>query len=208
MELPNDLVAAIESFVSGKSTREIRGDATGLSVKYRSRESQGTRVVQTPQDALAYVAFRLPATFAAAHASLSEVRRVRPDWHPRTLLDLGAGPGTVGWAATTLWPSIRQVTVVEMDPHMIQAGRELYASSTRQVLRDARWLKGHVTGVALDQHADLVTAAYVLGELPGIAFESTVRHWWSMAKETLVAIEPRDPSRLFIGYSNPKAALS
>ncbi len=32
----------------------------------------------------------------------------RPDWHPRSLLDLGAGPGVAAWAAAEAWPSLEQ----------------------------------------------------------------------------------------------------
>jgi ribosomal protein RSM22 (predicted rRNA methylase) len=50
---------------------------------------------------------------------------------------------------------------------------------------------------SLEGHADLVTAAYVLGELPDSSLDSTVTRWWSMADESLVAIEPGTP----VGYS-------
>jgi ribosomal protein RSM22 (predicted rRNA methylase) len=147
---------------------------------------------------MAYVAYRLPATFAAAHASLTEVRRLKPDWEPSTLLDLGGGPGTAAWVATSLWPSIRQVTIVEQDVHMIQAGRELAAGSVRPALRQAQWLETDITGVRVSEPADLVTAAYVLGELPDTDVDSTVASWWRSAADTLVAIEPGTP----IGYSH------
>jgi ribosomal protein RSM22 (predicted rRNA methylase) len=188
----------VESFVSGESTRGIRGGAAGLSARYRSAESGGGRFVRTSQDVLAYVAYRLPATFAAAHASLSEVRRLKPEWNPLTLLDLGGGPGTVGWAATALWPSIRQVTVVETNPHMIRAGRELCAASTCRALRETRWLQADITELDADQHGDLVTAAYALGEISESSFDPALSEWWNRAGEAIVAIEPGTPA----GYSS------
>ncbi|MGI8802059.1 MAG: small ribosomal subunit Rsm22 family protein, partial [Solirubrobacteraceae bacterium] len=47
----------------------------------------------------AYAAYRAPATYAAVAAALTQVRLLRPEWRPRTLLDLGAGPGVAAWAA-------------------------------------------------------------------------------------------------------------
>ena len=58
---------------------------------------------------------RVPATFAAnmrVHQALAEAM---PDFAPRTLLDIGTGPGTASWAALAQWPTIAQVTQCEQD---------------------------------------------------------------------------------------------
>ena len=70
MSLPDDLTAALDAFLSGASSRQIRGSAAGLSARYRSRGSAAAPIVASAEDTLAYVAYRLPATFAAVHASL------------------------------------------------------------------------------------------------------------------------------------------
>ena len=54
----------------------------------------------------AYLAYRAPATFAAAAAVFRQVQRQRPDWAPRSLLDAGAGPGVAAWAAVAAWPTL------------------------------------------------------------------------------------------------------
>ncbi len=79
----------------------------------------------------------------------------RPDWRPRSLLDVGAGPGVATWAALEAWPSLTELTLVEVEPEMLAAGREL--------LPDARWVAGDVSQAR--GPADLVIASYVLGEL-------------------------------------------
>jgi len=130
----------------------------------------------------AYLAYRAPATFAAAAAVFRQVVVQRPDWHPRSLLDVGAGPGIATWAALELWPSLTELTLVEVEPEMRAAGREL--------LPDARWVEGDL-GQERGQ-ADLVVASYVLGELPDPA--ASTAHLWRQGTDTLAVIEPGTPA--------------
>jgi ribosomal protein RSM22 (predicted rRNA methylase) len=62
--------------------------------------------IRNDLDALAYAAVRMPATYAAIRASLEAAGEIIPDFAPRSLLDVGADPGTAAWAAQDLWPSI------------------------------------------------------------------------------------------------------
>ena len=61
----------------------------------------------------------------------------RPDWRPRSLLDVGAGPGVAAWAALELWPSLTELTLLEVESEMLAAGREL--------LPHATWVAGDVS---------------------------------------------------------------
>ena len=120
------------------------------------------------------------------------MRRQRPGWEPRSLVDAGAGPGVSAWAALEVWPSLAELTLVEVEPGMIAAGREL--------LPDATWVAGDVG--AARGHADLVVASYVLGELPDPT-GAAVRLWRQCA-DTLVLIEPGTPA----GYRRVLGARS
>jgi ribosomal protein RSM22 (predicted rRNA methylase) len=138
----------------------------------------------------AYLAYRAPATFAAAAAVFRQVAALRPEWRPRSLFDVGAGPGVATWAALELWPSLTELRLVEVEPEMRAAGREL--------LPEARWLEGDVEQ-ALGQ-ADLVVASYVLGELPDPL--ATTAHLWRQSADALAVIEPGTPA----GYRGILAA--
>jgi ribosomal protein RSM22 (predicted rRNA methylase) len=138
----------------------------------------------------AYLAYRAPATFAATTAAFRQVFVQRPDWRPRSLLDVGAGPGVAAWAAVAVWPSLTEVTLVEVEPEMIAAGREL--------LPDAAWVAGDVSRAR--GPADLVVAAYVVGELPDPAYAA--QHLWRQSTDTLAVIEPGTPA----GYRRILAA--
>ena len=106
----------------------------------------------------------------------------RPDWRPRSLLDVGAGPGVAAWAAREEWPSLEELTLVEIEPEMVAAGREL--------LPEARWLTGDVS--AATDRTDLVVVSYVLGELDDVA--GTAATLWERAADTIAFVEPGTPA--------------
>ena len=149
-----------------------------LSAAYRGE--QPSRAARTQAQVAAYLAYRAPATFAAAAAVFRQVALQRPEWEPRSLLDAGAGPGVSAWAAVEQWPSLSELTLVEVEPAMIAAGREL--------LPDASWVEGDVAGAR--GPADLVVSSYVLGELAA----PPVAHLWAQAADTIVFVEPGTPA--------------
>ena len=130
----------------------------------------------------AYLAYRAPATFAAAAAVFGQVARQRPAWQPRSLLDAGAGPGVAAWAALERWPTLTELTLLEVEPEMLAAGREL--------LPEATWIGGDVAQA--QGPADLVVVSYVLGELPDPA--AAAAHLWRQSADTLAVIEPGTPA--------------
>lgn len=130
----------------------------------------------------AYLAYRAPATYAACAFVFRHVAERRPYWRPRTLLDVGAGPGVATWAALEQWPSLEELTLVEVEPEMLAAGREL--------LPEGRWVAGDV-GAARGP-ADLVLASYVLGELGRPA--AAAARLWEEASDTIVVVEPGTPA--------------
>lgn len=161
-----------------------------LSAAYRG-ESRA-RAARTPAAAAAYLAYRAPATYAAAAAVFLQVRAQRPEWRPRTLLDAGAGPGVAAWAALEAWPSLERVVCVEGEPAMAAAGREL--------LPDADWIETDVSAPAGLRPADLVLCSYVLGELAEPA--RAAQQLWELASDTAAFVEPGTPD----GYRRVLAA--
>ena len=77
-----------------------------LSAAYRGDDR--TRAARTRTEVAAYLAYRAPATYAAAAAVFRQVALQRPGWRPRSLLDVGAGPGVAAWAAREAWPSLER----------------------------------------------------------------------------------------------------
>ena len=106
------------------------------------------------------------------------------------MLDVGAGPGVAAWAALEAWPSLIELTLVEAEPEMIAAGRELLPKAT--------WVAGDVSRAR--GPADLVLVSYVLGELGDAA--GAAAGLWEQTADTAVFVEPGTP----VGYRNVLAA--
>src|SRR5882757_9006731 len=83
--------------VSAAERGDLEGSAPAsghVPAGYTDREGRG----------LAYLAARLPATYAAVQAVLRQVPDAALEG-ATTVLDLGAGPGTATWALFERWPS-------------------------------------------------------------------------------------------------------
>jgi ribosomal protein RSM22 (predicted rRNA methylase) len=192
MDLHPELGAALDRALAHASPVELARGTRELSARYRSRES-GTRLVRSDADVLAYLAYRVPATYAAVATAVTAVRDQIPDREPRSVLDIGAGPGTASWAAMSVWPGIRDICCVERDERMIAAGKELAAGSEEDALRLARWIRGDLRGGVPEGGADLVIASYALGELEPGAVVGAIDALWTRADGVLVLVEPGTP---------------
>jgi ribosomal protein RSM22 (predicted rRNA methylase) len=192
MELPPQLRRAVDRALSGVALADLAASAAALSRRYREERSDGKPHVATTQDALAYLATRLPATYAAVRAGLAAIAEARPDFAPKTVLDLGAGPGTALWAAVDCWPSLADALLVEASPIFHDVGEELAAEAH---LPKVTWQIADVAAAAVDGTPhDLVTAAYVLNELAPERQPLVVERAWLVTTDTLVIVEPGTPA--------------
>jgi ribosomal protein RSM22 (predicted rRNA methylase) len=171
---------------------EERAEAVGFpAVKYAAsamsaayRESRAVRVPD-PGRTAAYLVTRMPATFAAAHAVLRELRERLGARPISSVLDIGAGAGGASLAARECFPEAEIVTMVERDSAL--------ASAARQWLPEAAVMLEDLTRIKSLPPHDLVIAAYSLGEIG----EPLAARLWQAARVALVAIEPGTPR----GYS-------
>jgi ribosomal protein RSM22 (predicted rRNA methylase) len=194
MQLPEDLGAAIETALRGVPAREVTSAVRTLSQRYRDQYGNATStLLRSDAEVTAYAAYRLPATYAAIAAVLREARERQPALDPRTLLDVGGGPGTAAWAAAQIWPHLQRVTVLERDGGMVRLGRQLAWGANAPVLRGAGWEQVDVTGPWDVPPADLAIAAYMLGEISAGAREALVQTLWDHALATCVIVEPGTP---------------
>lgn len=191
MELPAALRAAVDQMLSGEPLEKLAKASAILSDRYRREVRDGRFHIDDALAAKAYLATRLPATFAAVRAALAMVEDVAPDFAPETLIDLGCGPGTALWAATDTWPSLASAEMVEASGAIRSVGEKLAASSQVK----SHWQAGDVTAkIPALQPADLVTLAYVLDELPPATIGLVTEKLWSLTKDMLVIIEPGTPA--------------
>jgi len=199
-ELPGYLRAAIERRLEGVSRNDLARRAAAMSDRYRGGGGSRTALI-SDADITAYLVTRMPATYAATAAVLSEVARRAPGFAPATMIDAGAGPGTASFAANAPWPALGSVTMLDASPRLLETAATLAADSGSAALADARRLTGDMATVAMGE-ADLVVAAYALAEVPAARLAATVAHLWAATRGVLVLVEPGTPA----GFERIRAA--
>src|SRR6516225_5559894 len=156
MELPPPLRQAVERALNGRRPADLAVAAAALSQRYRDERRDGRLHVASDVDVLAYLAVRLLATYAAVRASLAAIKQARPDFAPKTVLDIGAGPGTALWAAADCWPGLADALLVEASPVFRTCGEELARGAS---LPHITWRNADVTTQATDVTTEAIDCA-------------------------------------------------
>src|ERR1700704_6192107 len=110
-DLPFELRAGLDAKLQGLSRSDAAARAALISKTYR--DGGGSAAIRSSTDALAYALARMPATYAAVIASLNAVCKIKADFEPSSLLDVGAGPGTATWAAAEVFSSLRSFALLD-----------------------------------------------------------------------------------------------
>jgi ribosomal protein RSM22 (predicted rRNA methylase) len=192
VELPAPLRQAVDRILEKVPLLELKQAAKTLSDRYRAELRDGRLHMAQDMAVRAYLATRLPATYAAVRASLDALNEARPDFTPKTLLDVGAGPGTVLWATSALWPDLEQAVLLEASAAVRKVGETLAADA---ITARTVWQAGDVNIDLADlQPADLVTCAYVLDEIVPASQPKMVDRLWQLTTDTLLIVEPGTPA--------------
>lgn len=224
MDLPHTLRAALDRLFEGVRAADLAPIAEAQSYSYRQRADHGLDrlLVDSELAAVAYAAWRLPATYAACASALAELARLAPDLAPRTHLDLGSGPGTALHAAERVFGAMARRVAVEgsdafralaarLDAAVDEAsGDALPSRETRSpplwhtadlskpgaLLRaldaapGARAASASFDPRSAESGFDLVTLAYLTGELSATGRAALVDDAWELARGALVLVEP------------------
>jgi ribosomal protein RSM22 (predicted rRNA methylase) len=204
MQLPPALRQAIEQELTHCDGAKLRAASARLTECYRQSgapetlSSSASGALSYDEQRAAYLAVRVPATFAAVVAALTWARE-KFSGEIRTVLDLGSGPGTALWAAQQVFPTLVAATAVERDSKLIEIARRLSAcapnDASHSALRQTAWLQGDLTtniptASAPDAAWDLVVCSYTLNELPEAQRSEFIRHAWARTGKLLVVVEP------------------
>lgn len=191
MELPALLRTAVDHLLEKQPLAPLMKAQERLSKRYRGEVRDGTLHLSDDLAAKAYLAARLPATFAAVRSAMESVAEIHSDFKPQSLIDLGSGPGTALWAAGDCWPNLQKATLVEASPAIRNVGQSL----AKALSIDSHWQAGDIVKQMPSlAPADLVTLAYVLDELPIDAVASITQKLWAMTADTIIIIEPGTPA--------------
>ncbi len=192
MELPRAIRQAVDAALEGVPLGDLQQAAQRLSERYRAETRDGRQHLSDKLAALAYLAARMPATYAAIHASFDAVAELQPDFAPNTVLDAGAGPGTGVMAARDCWPGIAEAALLENAPAIRAVGDNLLMAGG---VRQPQWLSYDLAAFpSLGKAYDLVLLSYVLDELAPPAISPLIESLWQATAHTLVVIEPGTPA--------------
>ncbi len=175
VQLPEAVRRAAEARAEAIGFAPLKRAAAELSAAYR--EGRPARLGDAERVA-AYVATRMPATYAASYMVLEEVRQRLGE--VGTVLDIGAGAGAATLAARAWWPGAR-LRMLERDRVAAEAAREWLPEAEIEI--------GDVRQAASLGAADLVIAAYAVGEFG----EAVAARLWEAARVAMVIIEPGTP---------------
>ncbi|MBR1199539.1 SAM-dependent methyltransferase [Bradyrhizobium sp. AUGA SZCCT0240] len=190
-DLPAELKAALDAKLRGFSRNDAAERSALISKNYRDGGGSGT--IRSETDALAYALARMPATYAAVTASLNALGEIRPDFAPKTLLDIGAGPGTASWAAAEAFASLRGFTLLDANDALRKLALDLVSESFR--LRKLHYERGEARNALIKADAaDLVVASYVIGELSAAEQSTLAVLMWEKTRDTLLVVEPGTPA--------------
>ena len=150
--------------------------------------------------ALAYAVARMPATYAACVRAFDLAAAQAPDFTPRSLLDLGAGPGTATLAAAAVWPHLPAAHLIEPNAALADEARLVLPVATKLACtHGASDLTRIASGLA---PADLVTLSYVLAEQALDTINALVSRLAAAVAGLIVIVEPGTPA----GYARVLAA--
>jgi ribosomal protein RSM22 (predicted rRNA methylase) len=186
-DLPAPLRMALEQELAGVSRRALADRAAATSQAYRAgRGSSG--VILGRDDALAYALTRLPATYAACAAVLSELQDRAPSFAPASLLDAGCGPGGGTWAVREAYGGVAEIAWIDASGPFLDLGLALGQESFAPTVQ-----RGDLATVQ-PPPADLVLVSYALAELTPAQQAQTVERLWTATAGVLLVVEPGTPA--------------
>jgi ribosomal protein RSM22 (predicted rRNA methylase) len=190
-DLPFELKAALEGKLHGLSRNDAAERSARISETYRS--GGGSGAIKTEDDALAYALARMPATYAAIIASLNALSDARRDFAPKSLLDVGAGPGTASWAAAEAFSTLTDFAALDANTALRTLALDLASGSAR--LSSLRYARSEAL-IALEKAAaaDLVIASYFVGEMNDGERADLAGLMWAKTRDTLLIVEPGTPA--------------
>jgi ribosomal protein RSM22 (predicted rRNA methylase) len=178
-QLPEEIIESIDGLSSKVSTKALQQAVAALTMLYKRAT---VRRLETPEEHIAYLVCRFPATFAVNRTVFSQLDCQRF----QSFLDVGAGPAT-SLLALLQQCSIQQATLIERDPQFIRMAKELlapYPVKTAWQQNDA------LQALTEAKPHDLVCASYMLSE--GDVSE-VVEQMWKKCNSHLVLIETGTP---------------
>lgn len=198
MQLPSSLQTAIDQVIESMGLRELIEAREELTRRYR--QPAGSKFMTTDAQRQSYLISRLPATYAALQATFKAIQE-RASLSIKSVLDLGAGPGTGMWAACENFPEIETITLLEKDIALSAMGKHLAQFSEQTVMQAANWQEADLEKVTELPPHDLILLSYSIGELHPQRIEPFIQLCWEATQQLLLIVEPGTP----VGFERIRA---
>ena len=192
--LPPPVENAISKILARQGAESWLERAQVLHQRYFQQQEDARQVhVHDFVDAQAYLALRASATYAQISGALAATCEMLPDWKPQTLLDLGCGPGTGLWAASTLLPTLSHATGVDQSSHFLSLGKRIFDETSSAIT--ATWKQQDALAYMRNDPTkyDLIIIANVLNELDGEQRQQLLQLAFDHCKQLLLIVEPGTP---------------
>jgi ribosomal protein RSM22 (predicted rRNA methylase) len=184
MQLPTELAEAIGREVAQHDRATLAKAVASISDRYHAEGTRATGRLSDVERA-AYLAVRMPAIYGVLRMVFAELEKRIPATIEGSLLDLGAGPGTVAWAARAIWPDLAAIACIERDREFISMGRRIAPIS------EIQWIEANLNDNVALSPADLVVLSYTAGEFN--EYTQLIERAWKAARLALVVVEPGTP---------------
>lgn len=192
MSIPKELQLAIDREVGRFPLEQLLKAREELTERYR--EQKRNAFMSTEAHRCAYVGTRLPATYAVLLSILQQCQPHIAGEEIHSVLDLGAGPGSVMWAACAVFSQIEKISLIERDRALADLGKRLATDSLSKAIREAKWQIENLEQIkTLPQH-DLVVLSYAIGELSPVAIRPLIEACYNAMGKVLIVVEPGTPA--------------
>lgn len=189
--LPDRINDAISKTISEQQNPEWLKRAEILHNRYMTRDkSENQDYINDYADTIAYLALRTPATYAQIFGSLLQISELAPFFKPKSVLDIGSGPGTGIWAAKTVWDSIEDATCIDKNEHLLVTGKEI--TNKANIIKNVTWKKwDSVKDDTLNlPMSDIVIVANVLNEMSDSQAKYLLDQAYNRCRFLMIIIEP------------------
>jgi ribosomal protein RSM22 (predicted rRNA methylase) len=185
VRLPEEIENFIQEQIKYQKLDELKAARELTSNQYKHGKSSYSSF-QSNLGLLSYLITRMPATYGASMKVFELISRLLPDYSPKTLWDLGAGPGTASWAALNTFSSLEKIKLIEREKEIVDLGKKICSLDSRW--GQSEWLQSSLEQVRMTEPVDLAVFSYVLAESFHLETLSYLFH-----AEVTIVIEPGTP---------------
>lgn len=191
INLPSTISESISRILLRSDARTLSNLAKQLHDRYMQGENPLEPHIQKPSDCIAYLGLRFPATYAQIASALSQIQERVPAFQPKSVLELGCGPGTGIWAAKSVWPSLSSATGLDQEQLFLTLAEEIHYDSKMHL--DTTWVKSSILKWITTEDAktyDLIIIANVFNELTDEERDRVLEKISARSSGIVVLVEP------------------